>query len=453
MSKTKLLAVVMFAIIAFSARAGWTQENVTMTVGETRTLYLPSSITSLVLHSSTFYSAGNSYVTVVSYMPYSVTVKALKATPSAPIVVRCDYYYFSGSLLYSGAHDFLVTVNDNNSGGSGGGSGSGSSSGGTDITSLSISPSGTVEMKKGQTYLFSTNFIPSNANPHFEWWPDHNSSSPSIISVNPSSDTKSCAVTALATGTTLIYVGCANQNNTNVYYKYATIVITADATGVSLYPSNFALNPGETATVEATLMPIDATSTISSWTSMNPNVATVTGDGGNATITAVAPGCTEIKVATDNGCFAYCTVVVNELTPTSFSIPSTLNLTVGETTTITPTMEPDGAVATVSWQSAKPSVASVNSNGEVTAIAPGEATIIASTDNGLTAFCNVTVSQDCNPCDVNGDGAVTSADVTAIYDILLGISSLPTSAADVNNDGEITSADITALYNFLLGNN
>ncbi len=53
--------------------------------------------------------------------------------------------------------------------------------------------------------------------------------------------------------------------------------------------------------------------------------------------------------------------------------------------------------------------------------------------------------------DVNNDGDVTSADVTAIYDRLLaGDTSLPEINYDVNRDGSITSADITELYEVLL---
>ncbi len=54
--------------------------------------------------------------------------------------------------------------------------------------------------------------------------------------------------------------------------------------------------------------------------------------------------------------------------------------------------------------------------------------------------------------DVNQDGFVTSADITAIYDILLGNSMDFYETADVNGDGSVTAADITAIYNVLLGN-
>ena len=54
--------------------------------------------------------------------------------------------------------------------------------------------------------------------------------------------------------------------------------------------------------------------------------------------------------------------------------------------------------------------------------------------------------------DVNGDGFVTSADVTAVYDVMLGTDNQFASTADVNGDGYVTSADVTAIYDIMLGN-
>ena len=54
--------------------------------------------------------------------------------------------------------------------------------------------------------------------------------------------------------------------------------------------------------------------------------------------------------------------------------------------------------------------------------------------------------------DVNGDGVVTSADVTAIYDFLLNNDASSLVNGDVNSDGNITSSDITCVYDILLGN-
>lgn len=53
--------------------------------------------------------------------------------------------------------------------------------------------------------------------------------------------------------------------------------------------------------------------------------------------------------------------------------------------------------------------------------------------------------------DVTGDGHVTAADITAIYNKLLNNdTTFPDTAYDVNGDGNITATDITAIYDVLL---
>lgn len=54
--------------------------------------------------------------------------------------------------------------------------------------------------------------------------------------------------------------------------------------------------------------------------------------------------------------------------------------------------------------------------------------------------------------DVNGDGTVTSADVTALYNYMLNSDETFIDTSDVNGDGSITSADITVVYTILMGN-
>ncbi len=53
--------------------------------------------------------------------------------------------------------------------------------------------------------------------------------------------------------------------------------------------------------------------------------------------------------------------------------------------------------------------------------------------------------------DVNGDGSVTAADVTAIYNWLLNNDNSAIVNGDQNGDGNITSGDVTFIYNILLG--
>ena len=71
---------------------------------------------------------------------------------------------------------------------------------------------------------------------------------------------------------------------------------------------------------------------------------------------------------------------------------SIFELTVGQTITLSATITPDNTTdKTVTWSSSAPAVASVDSNGKVTALAAGTATIAVTTSNGLTASCTVTV--------------------------------------------------------------
>jgi len=60
--------------------------------------------------------------------------------------------------------------------------------------------------------------------------------------------------------------------------------------------------------------------------------------------------------------------------------------------------------------------------------------------------------------DVNGDGVLTIADVTALVNIILGKATRESDSeqydfdvTDVNGDGQTTIADVTALVNIILG--
>ena len=71
---------------------------------------------------------------------------------------------------------------------------------------------------------------------------------------------------------------------------------------------------------------------------------------------------------------------------------------------------------------------------------------------------DVTVTVTFNPAvvvvpgDVDGDGEVTTVDITAIYNYLLNGDTTYIATCDVDGDGYITTGDITFIYNILLGN-
>ncbi|PWJ42913.1 Ig-like domain-containing protein [Sediminitomix flava] len=69
---------------------------------------------------------------------------------------------------------------------------------------------------------------------------------------------------------------------------------------------------------------------------------------------------------------------------------SSLSLEVGETGTLTATLDPEGSLEDIQWASSDPAIVTV-SNGEVTAEKEGEATIVASI-GANQATCTVTVT-------------------------------------------------------------
>ncbi len=77
----------------------------------------------------------------------------------------------------------------------------------------------------------------------------------------------------------------------------------------------------------------------------------------------------------------------------------------------------------------------VNSNHELTQLSNASFTITVNAISG----------------DVDCDGTVTAADITALYNYLLNGNETYLSTSDVDGDGTITAADITAIYNIILG--
>ena len=84
-------------------------------------------------------------------------------------------------------------------------------------------------------------------------------------------------------------------------------------------------------------------------------------------------------------------IYVEPSEPTGISLRNSLTLAVGESATLTPTVDPADAVTQLSWTTNNGTVASVSQNGRVSGVSAGTARITVRTDNGLSASCNVTV--------------------------------------------------------------
>ena len=151
-----------------------------------------------------------------------------------------------------------------------------------------------------------------------------------------------------------------------------SVLVTVPVQSVSIQPDQLTLEEEETAQLEAIVLPADATDKSVSWSSSDPTVATISGNGllsalkvGTVTITVNASG----KTAT-------CAVTVKEKTIPVTSI--TLDVTSivmekGASASLTPTVLPtDATDKTVTWTSSVPEVATVDENGVVYAVRGGK---------------------------------------------------------------------------------
>ena len=172
-----------------------------------------------------------------------------------------------------------------------------------------------------------------------------------------------------------------------------TVTVAAAPKSIALNRNSITIGLGEKYTgLAAILTPPDGADTCATavtWTSDNKRVARVNASG---QVTGVRTGTCTIKVKASNGKTAKCKVTVAKKPGKVSLSQSALSLSVGMTARLKASVPSGTASGQVTFTSSKPECVSVDGSGNLTALAPGAATITASTYNGRTAGCKVTVS-------------------------------------------------------------
>ena len=165
-----------------------------------------------------------------------------------------------------------------------------------------------------------------------------------------------------------------------------------EPTTIKLDQDKVTLGVGETATLKATIEPEEATNKNVTWSSSDDTTVTVE-DG---VVTGKKVGTATITAETSNGLKATAEVIVKEIAVTKVTLSeTTATMTIGGELELTATIEPKNATdQRLTWSSSDTGVATVDSNGKVTAKAAGTATITATAASGITAACEITVSDD-----------------------------------------------------------
>ena len=258
-----------------------------------------------------------------------------------------------------------------------------------------------IVLVEGSSEKLTATVEPTNAtNKNVTWSSDHEA----IATVDQNG-----TVTARNGGQAIITVTTADGSKTATCTVNVRVHIGVPVQSVGLNKTELALEVGKTGTLEAKVEPSDATNKNVTWSSSNPEVATVD----NGVVTAVSAGEAIITVTTEDGAkTATCKVTVNapQTVPVTGVTLDKAELTLekGSTGTLKATVAPQNATNnTVTWSSNNPEVATVDSTGKVVAQKPGNATITVTTvDGNKTATCEVTVKE--TPVAVTGVGLNTN---------------------------------------------
>ena len=219
-------------------------------------------------------------------------------------------------------------------------------------------------------------------------------------------------------------------------------------------PETLTLLTGASETLSVTVLPENATFKNVTWTSTDESIATVDANG---KVTAVAPGtATIIAYSADGGITATCVVSSIKLAESVTLDKTAVEMFVGdEPITLTATILPETTTdKTVSWTSSKTTVATVDEEGRVTAVANGTATITATAKDGSgkSATCSVTVKTHVESVSLNktkltlyeGRTATLIATVTpsTATDKSVVWSSSDATVASVDQDGKVTGVKV-----------
>ena len=197
------------------------------------------------------------------------------------------------------------------------------------------------------------------------------------------------ALTCTATGW---YNGMGSGATRNQTYTYT---FTCAPVNITLLPSVMNIDAGQSQTLQWQFSP--SSTQYGATVSFSSSDADIADVDFNGKITAKSAGTTTITATTNYFTTATCEVTVNPILATSISLnKSSMSIPIGSMQTLTATVLPSAASnKSVTWTSSNQSIATVDSNGKVTAKAIGNATITATTNDGsnLSASCAVTVTQ------------------------------------------------------------
>lgn len=252
------------------------------------------------------------------------------------------------------------------------------------LTDIAVSPA-SMTLEVGGTSTITVKPVPDTATlPTWTAIPSN-----TVVSI---SDNKT--VTANSVGKSVITV------TAGTYSKTIQVEVIQKVNVITVTPSNRTLTVGDTLTFTAAVSPENANQSVE-WSCSPATAATLTASGKQATVKfeSAQDQVTITAKATDgSNVTGSATVKVLPKVESVSLDKSELKMTVGSTDSLKATVLPEKATQQLKYESSKTSVATVNDNGVVTAVAAGTTVITATSTDGTnkSASCTVTVGEVSN---------------------------------------------------------
>lgn len=244
-----------------------------------------------------------------------------------------------------------------------------------DVESVTIDES-SIELKVDEYKSLSATVLPENATIKTVVW---TTDDVSVATVDGTG-----LVHAVGVGSTIIKAH--SSSDWDVVDEYAVTVKDSEIESIDVTPEELSLTVGETAMLEASYLPENATANKITWTSDDETVVTVSATG---LVKAIGVGQATIK-ATHGSVFGSCQVSVAVIPVTDISLDVTeISMSPGDTYRLKATVSPSNATyKDITWESLDESVAIVDKRGLVTCRAVGETYIKASCGE-IEARCRI----------------------------------------------------------------
>ena len=303
----------------------------------------------------------------------------------------------------------------------------------TDAQSITLSEEHIV-LSVGETKQLEATIHPETASDKTVIWSTENENIATV---------ENGIITAVALGTTNIIVNTINNKTASCVVD---VVIPVES--VQLNETSKDLKLAETFELIPTVLPENATNKSVLWSVDPSGVVSVD----NGLVTAIGNGTAVVKAEAHNSIYASCTFNVTTDAQSITLSEEHVELSSGSSKTLTVSFFPETTSdKSVVWSSSNEFIASVDS-GTINAYNNGTAVITATTVNGLSKTCSVTVSTPAESVKFNRDViTINVGGSTYVAAEVLPVTSSPNTLTWTSSASDIVSVDNGAISGLKVG--